>query len=91
MTYPDTADFILIRLTPATSPASPLFDAIRLRQNTRSAYDGQPVPNADLSKLESLQLEPGVVLHLITARETMVEYVNQGTCANMLIQHLSIK
>jgi hypothetical protein len=81
VTYPDTADFIHMSLTAATTQASPLFDAIPLRQNTRSEYDGQPIPNMNLSKIESLLLEPGIGLHLVvspTVRETMVEYVNQG-------------
>jgi hypothetical protein len=81
VTYPDLVDSIRIHLTAATSPENPLFDAIRLRQNTRSAYDEQPVPNMDLSKIESLPLEPGVVLHLITSptvREILTEYVHQG-------------
>ncbi len=79
VTYPDAGDVIHIRLSADTSPVSPLFNAIRLRQNTRSAYDSQPIPNTDLSKLEAVPLEPGVQLHLITsptARETMVEYVS---------------
>ena len=81
ITYPDAADFIHIQLTPGTSPASPLFDAIRVRQNTRSAYDGQPLPTADLNTVQAMPLEPGVVLQLITSPtevETVLEYVNQG-------------
>lgn len=81
VTYPDSADVIRVQLTAATSPASPLFDAIPLRQNTRSAYDGQPIPTADLAMMQALPLEPGVVLHLVTQPteiETVLEYVNQG-------------
>jgi hypothetical protein len=81
VTYPDAADFIHIGLTPETPQAGALFDAIPLRQNTRSAYDGRPIPMADLDRLQALPLEPGVALQLITSpteRETLVEYVNQG-------------
>jgi hypothetical protein len=81
VTYPETADFIHIGLTPDTPQAGALFDAIPLRQNTRSAYDGQPIPTADLDTLQALPLEPGVALHVITNptdRETVLEYVNQG-------------
>lgn len=81
VTYPDAADVIYIALTPDTPQAGALFDAIPLRQNTRSAYDGQPIPTADLDTLQALPLEPGVALHVITSptdRETVLEYVNQG-------------
>jgi hypothetical protein len=81
VTYPDAADFIHIELTPETAQAGALFDAIPLRQNTRSAYDGRPIPMADLDQLQAVPLEPGVALHLITSptnRETVMEYVNQG-------------
>lgn len=81
VTYPDTADFIDVRLTMDTPQASPLFDAIPLRQNTRSEYNGQPVKTADLDRIQTLPLEPGVVLHFVTnptGSETVLEYVNQG-------------
>jgi TAT (twin-arginine translocation) pathway signal sequence len=81
VTYPDSADFIHVDLTAQTPQTSPLFDAIPVRQNTRSEYNGQPVNNNDLNQVQALPLEPGVVLHLITNKqdmETLLEYVNQG-------------
>jgi hypothetical protein len=81
VTYPDTADFIQIQLTADTSQAGPLFDAITLRQNTRSEYDGQPIKVNDLNQLQALMLEPGVVPHFVTSPrdlETVLEFVNQG-------------
>jgi hypothetical protein len=81
VTYPDAADFIHIRLTADTAQASPLFHAIPLRQNTRSEYNGQLVPTADLDRLQALPLEPGVLLQVITSPTdlaTVLEYVNQG-------------
>lgn len=81
VTYPDTAAYIHVRLTTDSAQQSPLFAAIGLRQNTRSAYDGQPVPVAALDDIQSLPLEPGVVLHYVLtpgARETVLDYVNQG-------------
>jgi len=81
VTYPDAADFIHIGLTADTPQASPLFDAIPLRQNTRSEYDGQLIPPADLDQVQAVPLEPGVVLHFVTnptERETVLDYVNQG-------------
>jgi hypothetical protein len=79
--YPDAADFIQVRLTPDSAQSSPLFDAIPLRQNTRSAYDGQLIKSADLDQVQALGLEPGIGLHFVTTPtelETVLEYVNQG-------------
>jgi len=84
VTYPDQADFIHVQLTADTPQGSPLFDAIPLRQNTRSAYDGRLIKNEDLDQLQALQLEPGVTLQFATnpkAMETILEYVNLGNLA----------
>jgi Nitroreductase family len=81
VTYPEAEDMIRIRLLAATASADPLFDAIPRRQSTRSEYDQQSIPSADLAQLQALPLEPGVTLHLIASaagRETVLEYVNQG-------------
>jgi hypothetical protein len=81
VTYPDAVDTIRVRFAADTARPSPLFDAIPLRQNTRSAFDGQPVPSADLRQAQSLPLEPGISLQIITdsgIRETVLDYVNQG-------------
>lgn len=79
--YPDATDVIRVQLTPDAPQASPLFDAIPLRQTTRSVYDGRAVPAADLDTVQSLPLEPGVALRFLTApaeMETALEYVNAG-------------
>src|SRR5262245_25338114 len=79
--YPDVVDFIRIRLAADTPQPSPLFDAIPLRQNIRSEYDGQRVKSHDLDQVQASPLEPGVVLRFVTTRtdlETVLEYVNQG-------------
>ena len=81
VTYPDAADFIRVGLTADIPQSGALFAAIPLRQNTRSIYDGQPVPSADLNQLQALALEPGVVLHVVASpneRATVLEYVHQG-------------
>lgn len=81
VTYPAAADFIHIRLTADTPRPSGCFDAIALRQNTRSVYDGQPVKGADRVILQALPLEPGVELHYALdspALEMILDYVNQG-------------
>ncbi len=81
VTYPDANDFIRIELTTDRPQTNKLFDAIPLRQNTRSEYDGQPVKTTDLDQVQAVPLEPGVVLHFVTnprELETVLEYVNQG-------------
>lgn len=81
VTYPTAADVIAVRLAADAPQPSPLFDAIPLRQSTRSAYDGQPVPSADLDMVQSLPPEPGVALRFLTApaeMETALGYVNEG-------------
>ena len=69
VTYPAAADFIHIRLAADTPRSSPLFDAIPLRQNTRSEYDGQVIKTADLDQVQALPLEPAVALHFVTNPE----------------------
>lgn len=84
VSYPDKVDFINVQLTGDTPQGSPLFDAIPLRQNTRSAYDGRLIKNEDLDQLQSLPLEPGVRLQFATnpsAMKTFLEYVNLGNLA----------
>jgi hypothetical protein len=79
--YPDAADVIRVQLTPDAPQVSPLFDAIPLRQTTRSVYDGRAVPAAALETVQALPLEPGVALRFLTASpemETALEYVNEG-------------
>jgi hypothetical protein len=79
--YPDSADVIRVNLTSDTPQPSALFDAIAERQNTRSQYDGQPIPASDLDRILALPSEPGVSLHFVTAANelaTLVEYVGLG-------------
>ncbi|HEX7975555.1 MAG TPA: twin-arginine translocation signal domain-containing protein [Anaerolineales bacterium] len=81
VTYPDAADFIHVRLAADAPQSIPLFEAIPVRQNTRSEYDGQPVKAHDLDPVRALPLEPGVGLHFVTTPaglERILEYVNQG-------------
>ena len=79
--YPGASDFITVRLAADTPQTTHLFDAIPRRQNTRSEYDGQPIPRDDFELVQALSLEPGVVLQFVTHaadREKVLEYVNQG-------------
>lgn len=79
--YPDADDFIFVRLNTDTPQKGMLFEAIPLRQTTRSEYDGQPVESRLLDQLVALPQEPGVGMHLVTGAaefEQVVEYVNLG-------------
>lgn len=81
VTYPEASDAITVRLLPGVAQAGPLFAAIPLRQNTRSLYDGRPIPVAELDQVQRLPLEPGVALQVLTSaaeRETVLEYVTLG-------------
>lgn len=57
-----------IVLSPGPVRPDPLFDAIPLRQSTRTDYDGRAVPAADLDALQRAAAEPGVQTALITGR-----------------------
>lgn len=79
-------DKVIIRLEPAPSIRSPLFDAIALRQSTRAQYDGRPVSVEALRSLETAGHEPGISLIIITDRariSNVIDYVLQGNSAQM--------
>ncbi len=81
VTYPGATDFIRVRLTADSPHGSPLLNAIPLRQNTRSLYDGQPIQPAALRQLQALPLEPSVTVHFVlepSGLKTVLEYINQG-------------
>jgi hypothetical protein len=83
VTYPSPgADFITAQLNQATTTISSLlFDAIPRRQCTRAQYDGQPVPPADLRRIESVPLEAGISTQVFTAAspiEAILEYIRAG-------------
>lgn len=71
----------------ATKPAqSELYQAIPLRQSTRSVYDGQPISAADLAVLEAAAREEGVSVLIFTAaekRDAILDFVIQGNSAQM--------
>ncbi|PKO14373.1 MAG: hypothetical protein CVU39_15165 [Chloroflexi bacterium HGW-Chloroflexi-10] len=81
VTYPDTNEFIQVILSAGASQNSPLFEAIPLRQNTRSMYNSQAIPTGDLDTLQTLSLEPGISLKYFTninERQTVEDYIVQG-------------
>jgi hypothetical protein len=87
--YPETEEFIRVRLSKSAFPHEALFDAIALRQNTRSEYEARSVKTADLDFVRNIPLEPGIRLEFITHRsalETVLEYVNQGNLSQFADQ-----
>jgi len=61
--------------------ASPLFEAIFVRQCTRTVYDGSALSPSELRKLESLPQEEGVSLLLLQSEQqkrAVADYVLEG-------------
>lgn len=79
--YPDAEDVIRVHLLADTAQEDALFNAIPLRQTTRSEYNGQQVEAEKLDQLVNLPREAGVTLQFIThpdQTEMVLEYVNEG-------------
>ncbi len=75
-----------ITLEPTKAIASPLFNAIPMRQCTRGEFDGKPLLNQELKLLEQAGTGNGVRVILLTeksAMEKVLEYVVQGNTAQM--------
>lgn len=71
-----------------TGPASDeaLYEAIPLRQSTRSAYDGQPISHDDINLLKAAAQQDGVNVLIFTEqadREAISEFVVEGNSAQM--------
>jgi nitroreductase len=62
---------IAIDLAPGATAATPLAEAIPLRQCSRSLYDGRPVPPADLEARAAAGHGDGVEVILITERDAL--------------------
>jgi hypothetical protein len=71
-----------VRFTRAAPDGSdPLFAAIRVRHMNRRAYDGRPIPAADLAALEQAVNQPGVRAIILTEKadfERVIRIVNEG-------------
>lgn len=80
--YPaDKHNYIKVHLQTATPAISPLFDAIQVRQSTRSEYRAEKVSQDILTQVHGIATEPGVVLQFIEGKdeiERVLDYVNQG-------------
>jgi len=77
---------LAIALEPTKAFASPLFNAIPVRQCTRAEFDGKLLPNEELRLLEQVGRGKGVRVILLTektAMEKVLEYVVEGNSAQM--------
>jgi hypothetical protein len=75
-----------IALSEAAPGPQALYQAIPLRQSTRSAYDGQPISTADLALLEAAAREEGVAVQVFTEpadRDAILDLVVEGNSAQM--------
>ena len=65
---------------------STLYDALPLRQCSRSIYDGQRLPRGELDLLERAARRPGVHAIFLTSQsgiETVLDYVTRGNAAQI--------
>ncbi len=85
-TFDSASSAIRVRMEPARTAVSPLFEAIPDRQCTRAEYDGKPLSKDELALLQQAGSGNGVQLLLLTERlkmEQILEYVVQGNTAQM--------
>ena len=77
---------IEVALAPAEARPSALVDAIPLRQSTRAAFDGRPLPSEALSRLREVSEGDGVNVVLLTERramESVLDFVVRGNTTQM--------
>lgn len=75
-----------IALSAAQPGVQEFYQAIPLRQSTRSVYDGQPISPGDMTLLETAAREEGVSVLFFTEaadREAILDFVIQGNSAQM--------
>jgi hypothetical protein len=79
-------DSIDVAFDDTTPVRSPLFEAIPVRQCSRSIYDGRPLTATDLRALEDAAQGDGVHAVVMTAApqiETVLDYVTRGNTAQI--------
>jgi hypothetical protein len=79
-------DSIEVAFDETTPVRSPLFEAIPVRQCSRSIYDGHPLTVTELRALEDVAQGDGVHAIVMTARpqiETVLDYVTRGNTASI--------
>jgi len=82
ISYPASEqNYIKVNLQTATSQKTSLFNAIEIRQSTRSEYRQEKLSNVMIDQIHSVSTEPGVMLKFIedsTETEQVIEYLNAG-------------
>lgn len=79
-------DDIAVAFDETTAVRSPLFEAIPVRQCSRSIYDGRRLPANELHVLETVAQGEGVRAIVMTAApqiETVLDYVARGNAAQL--------
>jgi len=79
-------DGVTITLEPTQATSSALFEAIPSRQCTRAPFDGAPLANEELRRLEQAGAGNGVQVLLVTEKvkmEGVLEYVVKGNTDQM--------
>jgi hypothetical protein len=82
----EAAPQIDISLSSAPPSGQDLYQAIPLRQSTRSLYDGQPISAGDLALLEAAAREDGVLVEFFLEaadRDAILDYVIAGNSVQM--------
>jgi len=83
VSYPASADFIRIRLIADAPRGDALFEAIALRQNTRSAFDGRPINPAHFDRVQAVPLEPGITLRFVVTPSDLTTVGEYVACGNI--------
>lgn len=82
----DTETRIDVHLASGTAGDQTLYQAIPLRQSTRSVYDGAPISAADMGLLEKAAQQDGVSVLMFTEpadRDAIADFVVAGNSAQM--------
>lgn len=77
---------IVISLSSAQPAGQELYQAIPMRQSTRSIYDGQSISTTDMELLSTAAQEEGVSIRFFTTsadRDAILDFVIQGNSAQM--------
>lgn len=82
VTYPtEGQEYILVEFETTQPKSGALFEAIPVRQSTRSAYKGEALTKEALQQISATEVEPGVQVQFISGAadmENTIEYVNEG-------------
>lgn len=79
---PEPGDGITVKFEIGIPSRSPMAEAIPLRQTTRTAYSGKPVPAADLKRLERVAFAPGVTPVIASGEVQIRRILDLAVAAN---------